>query len=247
MMQELIRIDGEPELRVDVLAESAGRANSYLISYGEQVWIVDPSAGPSVWGEDVAAKVTGLIATHGHYDHIAAVDQWRDHKDLPLLGHTVLEKYLRDDSRNVSRYFGRPTTYQPMSLHLKGDLGEICRLDESAGHNMPEDENVSVVLAEGLTMEARYYPGHTAADIVVLLRLRGREAVLFSGDVIFDDSIGRNDLPDGSPADQKESLKMLVAWLKELPGDLPVLSGHGADTTVREVLDGNPYLAMMIR
>ena len=238
-MQQLLRIEGETEFRVDVLPESPGRANSYLMTYGDKAWIIDPSAGPGVCGKEAAANVAGLIVTHGHYDHIAALDEWRKEHALPVIGHAKLNDYLADAAKNVSLYFGRPQTYKPADVVLHGGLGERCRPADAVNAQEPD---VSWTLAEGLTIETRYYPGHTASDTAVLVRADGKEAVMFTGDIVFDTSIGRNDLPDGSPADQIRSLARLKEWLSSLPAELSVFSVHGPDTTVREILEGNPYL-----
>ena len=224
-MQELINIQ---EFTVTMLAESAGRANSYLMRHKGAAWLIDPSAGPEVWGAP-ADEVVALLATHGHYDHIAAVDAWREYKAIPLMEHERLDDYLTDHSRNVSVFFGQTELYNPAELTFPVSVGETY----------------VHALTDELELLVRYYPGHTGADVVYLVRLNGEDMALFTGDVIFDDSIGRNDLPSGSPRDQGRSLKDLKQWLQTIKPDILAMSGHGPETTVQKLLEENPYLLML--
>ncbi len=85
----------------------------------------------------------------------------------------------------------------------------------------------------GLTLRVLHTPGHTPGSVCLLA-----EDVLFSGDTLFQDSIGRTDFPGGSFAQMQNSLQRL----KALPGDFRVLPGHGMATTLDEERNDNPYL-----
>ena len=76
-------------------------------------------------------------------------------------------------------------------------------------------------------------PGHTPGSVCLLT-----ENTLFSGDTLFQDSIGRTDFPGGSMAQMRASLNRL----KTLAGSLRVLPGHGPATTLDEEIRYNPYL-----
>jgi hydroxyacylglutathione hydrolase len=78
-------------------------------------------------------------------------------------------------------------------------------------------------------------PGHTPGHCVFLIDVDG---ALCSGDLVFAGSIGRSDFPNSDPAAMALSLRRFLA----LPDELPVLSGHGPDTTVGRERSSNPFL-----
>ena len=85
----------------------------------------------------------------------------------------------------------------------------------------------------GLSLRVLHTPGHTPGSVCLLA-----EDVLFSGDALFQNSIGRTDFPGGSFAQMQDSLQRL----KSLPGDFRVLPGHGMATTLDEERNQNPYM-----
>ena len=84
--------------------------------------------------------------------------------------------------------------------------------------------------------EVRHAPGHTAGHVIFYC---ADEKVLFSGDVIFQGSIGRTDLPGGSYPVLLESIKEQVLTL---PDDVRILSGHMGETSVGAERHGNPFI-----
>ena len=90
-----------------------------------------------------------------------------------------------------------------------------------------------VLKLAGLTFRVLHTPGHTPGSVCLLT-----EDTLFSGDTLFQDSIGRTDFPGGSFAQMQKSLQRL----KELPGNLRVLPGHGGETTLDGERKYNPYM-----
>jgi len=85
--------------------------------------------------------------------------------------------------------------------------------------------------------EVRATPGHTPGHVMFYC---AAESVLFCGDVIFADSIGRTDLPGGDYAELIDSIRTQVL---PLPDETRLLSGHGPETTVGRERVHNPYLA----
>ena len=90
-----------------------------------------------------------------------------------------------------------------------------------------------VINLAGLCLRVLHTPGHTPGSVCLLT-----ENTLFSGDTLFQDSIGRTDFPGGSMAQMRASLARLAA----IEGDLRVLPGHGPATTLQEEKKYNPYL-----
>lgn len=85
----------------------------------------------------------------------------------------------------------------------------------------------------GLTLRVLHTPGHTPGSVCLMT-----EDVIFAGDTLFQNSIGRTDFPGGSFAQMQKSLNRLAT----LAGDFRVLPGHGPATTLSEEKKYNPYL-----
>ena len=89
----------------------------------------------------------------------------------------------------------------------------------------------------GIVFQAFSLPGHTSGSAAYLTK-NGEEKWLFTGDVLFEDSIGRTDFPTGSISEMRESL----ARLKKLDGEYLIFSGHGEDTTLETERKRNMFL-----
>lgn len=104
-------------------------------------------------------------------------------------------------------------------------------------HFYPDHPPIDRYLHEGDEIVAGltvlHTPGHSPGSIVLLA-----DGVLFAGDLLFAGSIGRTDLPGGSPREMGESLRRIVG----LPGDLTVYPGHGQATTLGRERGTNPFL-----
>jgi len=99
------------------------------------------------------------------------------------------------------------------------------------------DDGVPLDLA-GLKLSIRHAPGHTPGSVVISLDA-GETDVLFSGDVLFAGSIGRSDLPGGSPMDMNNSLRDVILPLDD---EVIVCPGHGPQTTIGRERLTNPFL-----
>jgi glyoxylase-like metal-dependent hydrolase (beta-lactamase superfamily II) len=87
----------------------------------------------------------------------------------------------------------------------------------------------------GLPIEVRHAPGHTAGSAIFIVNSQ----FLIAGDVLFDGSIGRTDLPTGSATDMRKTLRTHILSLAD---ELIVLPGHGGQTTIGRERKKNPYL-----
>ena len=120
----------------------------------------------------------------------------------------------------------------PVYIH-PGDLSqpeEMTAGPLSYTHTYGEGDTVRLA---GLTLRVLSTPGHTPGSVCLLT-----ENTLFSGDTLFQDSIGRTDFPGGNFAQMRASLNRLAA----MEDDLRVLPGHGPATTLHEEKLYNPYL-----
>ncbi len=212
--------------------------NCYVIApqAGEQCVIVDPGKD-SVAGIEEAVREHGLspvavLLTHGHIDHVWSV--------VPVCGARGIPAYLHPDDRGMlsDPMSGISEQTRQALASMTGD-----RLPASEPDDLrPLSDGVVLELA-GLRLVVEHAPGHTRGS--VMFRREGELGVpplLLSGDVLFEGSIGRTDLPGGDHAAMLRSLSTKVLPLDD---ETVVLPGHGETTTVGRERIANPYLTAL--
>ena len=204
---------------------------------GEQCLIVDPGKD-AVDGIDEAVREHGLqpvavLLTHGHIDHVWSV--------VPLCGAREIPAYLHPDDRALLT--------DPMSgISAQTREALAAMTDGALSVGEPDDlrplvDGVELELA-GMRLVVDHAPGHTRGS--VMFRRAGEDGVppiLLSGDVLFEGSIGRTDLPGGDHAAMLRSLREKVLPLDD---ETVVLPGHGGTTTIERERATNPYLAALL-
>lgn len=163
-----------------------------------------------------ALTVEKIINTHAHFDHVMAVPAVRAATGAPFLLH-------RDDL---------PILHElPSRVRLWLDM-EVDPIDD------PDDflEHGQLITVGDETLEVRYTPGH-APGHVVFVHHAGQQ--VFAGDTLFQDSIGRFDLPG---ADGPTLLQSIHEQLLSLPDEYTVYPGHGLATTIGRERVHNPYV-----
>ena len=103
---------------------------------------------------------------------------------------------------------------------------------------LPPGRDAEIELV-GIRFAVRHAPGHTEGSAVFQAERGDDVDVLFSGDVLFQGSIGRTDLPGGSPDQMNESLRDVI-W--PMTDEIVVLPGHGPHTTIGQERASNPFL-----
>jgi glyoxylase-like metal-dependent hydrolase (beta-lactamase superfamily II) len=154
------------------------------------------------------------LNTYGHGDHIAGNQKVIDETGAKLLIHQLDQPYLSDPYLNLSAYFGREIL-SPPPYRLLQDGDSIC-------------------LGE-IKFQVLHTPGHTPGHISLWY---GKHA--FVGDVIFQGSIGRTDIPNASGQQLIQSIRRRIYSLPDLTVLYP---GHGPNTTVKAEKESNPFVS----
>ena len=157
-----------------------------------------------------------VLLTHAHFDHMMAADDIRKTYGCKLYVHMDDEKMLNDPS-----------------LNLSGTMGTE-QVSISADHLLRDGDVLHFLNREWKVMAT---PGHTAGSVCYYIP---EEEVVFSGDTLFAESLGRTDLPTGSMSAIVHSIaeKLLV-----LPDEIMVYPGHGDATTIAHEKQYNPVAA----
>ncbi|RPJ42705.1 MAG: MBL fold metallo-hydrolase [Candidatus Latescibacterota bacterium] len=206
--------------RTEVIGVVVGlfQENTFLVREpaGTHAVVIDPGDEP----EKIVRTLTSngweplaILNTHGHLDHIGAVQELKERYGIPFLLHEADEPLLRA-TPDHARFFGVPVPRVPeVDRYLNdGDLLRFGRLEFRVHHT----------------------PGHTPGGVSFHIDER-----LFAGDTLFFDSIGRTDLPGG---DHDTLLRSIRERLLSFPDETVVHSGHGPDTTIGRERKSNPYL-----
>lgn len=199
------------------LVLGALETNCYVVwsDYREGI-IIDPADEPDQILAILAQEqltVRAVVLTHVHFDHMLAAEAICAHTGATLYVGDNDRLALSDPQRNLSGWFqpDNPVVLKnARSLHE----GDILTLGE---------ERLQV-------MET---PGHTPGGICLY-----DGAILFSGDTLFRNSIGRLDFPGGDRSAMKQSLDRILL----LPDDTVVYAGHGPATTIATEKKYNPYI-----
>ncbi len=192
--------------------------NCYFLKNKEtgEMLIVDPGD----YAEKIFRKVdimqgkpVGILLTHGHFDHIMAVEEVKAKYQVPVYACRQEEAMLGDPSLNMTVY--------RKACSIRADV----LLDDG-----------EVFEAAGFSVKMFHTPGHTKGSCCYYIE---DEGVLFSGDTLFCGSVGRTDFPSGSSAEIVRSLHKLV---DTLPEETEVFPGHEASTTIGYEKRYNPFV-----
>ena len=196
-----------------------------LMPFGTNCYIVgDESTGegmvidPGIDGDRIISKIeeTGLaikliVLTHGHPDHIGALKEVKDATGAPVAIHPEDAMYI-DGGSGSGFGFPRQEPIKPDRLLIEGDTVTLGNLNFLVIHT----------------------PGHTQGGICLF-----GEGVVFTGDTLFQYSIGRYDMPGGNG---RQLLDNIATKLMVLPDETVAYPGHGPQTTIGEEKRGNPFL-----
>lgn len=158
-------------------------------------------------------EIASIINTHGHADHIGDNDKIKEHTGAPILIHKEDAGMLTSSQGNLSLYIGKNLVCKP------------------ADHLLTDEEMIQI---GEMQLQILHTPGHTPGGICIKA-----DDVVFSGDTLFEQSVGRSDFPGGS---HNQLIKSIKEKLLTLPDSTKVLPGHGAETTIGHERYNNPFI-----
>ena len=210
---------------VRMLTVGVVQENCFLVrpEGGDRAVIVDPGdEAPRLLRaiEDAGVTLDAILLTHTHFDHVGAVAPVARATGVPVYCPRIEVPVLQDVMAYVPwPGFGPYESWDPEETVQGGETLELA----------------------GLTLDVVHTPGHSPGHVTYAVR---GEPALFSGDVLFQDSVGRVDLPGGDGPTLLRSIAML---LDRFDDESRVYPGHMGLTTLGAERASNPFLTALAR
>ncbi|VDN48932.1 conserved protein of unknown function [Petrocella atlantisensis] len=208
-------------MRIEKMVLGNMNNNTYIIIGRDEktALIVDPSYKPERIIEYISGlglELKAMLITHGHFDHIGAVDKIKAHYNVPVITHEEEARIMSDSIKNLSTYFlAREVTATADTYIEDGDILDY---------------------GDDLVFKVITVPGHSVKGVCYYCQ---EENVVFTGDTLLAGSIGRTDYYNGNQSDLVEAINNRLMFL---PDETKVFPGHGSDTTIRNEKKNNPFL-----
>jgi len=190
--------------------------NTYVVSENKKALIIDPGTGAAnhiaTYLKENDLSIEAVLLTHIHFDHVDGLGEF---KNYPVYVSDADASGLFDDKLTLYRMLGNPIPYADAKLDV---------------HEVSDGERFCTGTFE---VELMLTPGHTPGSACFMIN-----ETLFSGDTLFQGSVGRVDFPGGSAELMKESMRKLG----ELKEDKIVYPGHGEPTTIEYEKQTNIYM-----
>ncbi|MBO5999912.1 MAG: MBL fold metallo-hydrolase [Lachnospiraceae bacterium] len=197
------------------------RTNTYIVYRDKSAVIIDPADnGEGIFDavSDEGLTIEAVLITHAHFDHILGLEGLLSKKKVPVYAAAAEKELCSDADKNQSAVFQRACTV-------------------SADHWIEDGEAFT---AGGIGFTMIHTPGHTPGSCCYYID-NGDEPLLFSGDTLFQASVGRTDLPGGNAKELRQSVMKLYEML---PDNTHVYPGHGEATWLGFEKKYNPYVSM---
>ena len=196
-------------VEVDISDVMQENAYFYIDDETRCGFLIDPGAQPDELLKIISERnftIEKILLTHGHYDHIGAVNELQRALKIPACMGKGGVFYAEDTANNGSRFFEREII-----------LDDVTILD---------DAEIFLSANPKFALQVIHAPGHTLDGTIYY---SARDGVAFVGDTIFFGGHGRTDLAGGSERDLTNSIRNKVF---ALPDETKLLCGHGSPTTV---------------
>lgn len=212
-------------MRVEMLTVGLFQSNSFIVSCektNEAIIIDACDEADRILGyiEREKLDVKMIVNTHSHIDHVTALPKVKSALGVPVVMH----------EKELELYKGIPQQAAMFGI----DAPELVEIDRF----VKEGDRISFGTCSGEVVET---PGHSPGGITLLFRDESPPRA-FVGDVLFEGSIGRTDLPG---CDESQMARTLREVIMKLPDDTVVHSGHGRDTTIGREKRTNPFLLQL--
>ena len=199
-------------------------ANCYI--FGDdatrEVFVIDPGdEAERILAElrRLDARPLAIVNTHGHFDHVQAVDEVRRAAHIPFWIHEGERSVLESGPSRAKVLFGVDLPPSPVPDRWLAD-GEVLSVGS-------------------LRLTVRHTPGHSPGGVCLV-----GDGLVFTGDTLFAGSVGRTDLPG---ANQDALFASIARVLLPLPDDTACYPGHGPGTTIGEEKRSNPFVVPLVR
>ena len=202
-------------MQIDTFTGGLFDTNSFFIPTATGAILIDAPQGSADWLAQRGAKVTHLLITHGHIDHVA------DAAKIKAI-HGCKVGYHRDSVAMLTE----PDFFRRLGFNWEIDPVEADLLIEET----------PALDVEGLDFQVVLVPGHCPGSLCFFEK---KSRILFGGDVLFAGGVGRWDLPGG---DHDLLISGIRNKLFPLGDDVRVLPGHGPATTIGIERQTNPFL-----
>ncbi len=208
-------------MNVEILPVTAFQQNCSLVWDEEKnSAIIDPGGDAEKIiqrVESLGLKVQGILLTHGHLDHVGAAMALKAHFNAPILGPQSRDKFWLDNLALQAQQFGLPKVEAFLPDRFLDTDGEVLEIGK-------------------MRFEVLHLSGHTPGHVGFYLR---EKKVAFTGDVLFKQSIGRTDFPQGN---HQDLLNAIREKLFPLGDEVIIIAGHGQPTTLGAEKKHNPFL-----
>jgi hydroxyacylglutathione hydrolase len=209
------------ELQVRGVVVGLFRENCWIVGSRRrgEACVIDPGDEPEqilALARDMGVRITRVVASHAHLDHIMAARAIVEATGAPFLLHQA-DQFIADNLPVSARMLlghDVPPAPTPDAFPTDGQDLEIA----------------------GVTVQVIHTPGHTPGSLCLYA---ADARLLFSGDTLFRESVGRTDLPGG---DTDQILRSISRRLFALPADTRVLPGHMQETTIAHERAHNPFV-----
>ena len=207
------------EIKIESYLVSEIGTNCYIVINNEtkEMLVVDPGDNASMLIDAIEReqiKPVAILLTHGHLDHASAAEALAKNFQVKIYAHEAEKETLEDSRMNLTAAFGAAKKFRADVFVKDNEVLELI----------------------GCKIKVLFTPGHTPGGCCYYFN---EQRILFSGDTLFCESVGRTDFPGGSSAALIRSIR---EKLLDLPDDVKVYPGHMSQTSIGTEKMYNPFI-----